>query len=385
MRNVIILILAVLFMSSFRNANHPVVKRSGADPDSILPVRGFCIGAPGADHVDEFVKFISEELAPRKVNTLVLRIDYNYQFERHPELSAKNGLTKADVKKMLKVCRDNHINLIPMVNMLGHQSWASNCGTLLRVYPQFDETPWVAFPEKYKWPNADNLYCKSYCPLHPDVHKVVFDVMDELCDAFESNAFHAGMDEVFYIGESKCPRCGGRDKAELFGGEVTLIRNHLAEKGRKLWIWGDRLLDGKSTGMGEWEASYNNTYRAIDLIPKDVVICDWHYDRPDKTPVYFAMKGLQIITCPWRKPQMGTQQLNDMLEFRKDATPEMRDRYYGMMQTVWSGAEDFLDEYYGRKKADAEPTSKKHGNPEETTTNCFKTLFAGIDKAVAEK
>ena len=104
------------------------------------------------------------------------------------------------------------------------------------------------------------------------------------------------MDEVFYIGDDKCPRCAGRDKAELYAGEVTLIRNHLALKNRQLWIWGDRLLDGKTTGFGMWEASMNNTGRAIDLIPKDVVVCDWHYDRADKSAVYFAMKGFRVIT-----------------------------------------------------------------------------------------
>ena len=52
--------------------------------------------------------------------------------------------------------------------------------------------------------------------------------------------------EVFYIGEEECPRCSGHDPAELFAGEVWRIRNHLAEKQRKLWIWGDRLLDGKT-------------------------------------------------------------------------------------------------------------------------------------------
>ena len=55
--------------------------------DSLLPVRGFCIGAPSPKEVDRFVKFIDEELAPRKVNTLILRIDYNYQYKSHPELA----------------------------------------------------------------------------------------------------------------------------------------------------------------------------------------------------------------------------------------------------------------------------------------------------------
>ncbi len=48
--------------------------------DSLLPVRGFCIGAPAPNDLDRFIKFIDEELAPRKVNTLILRIDYNYQY-----------------------------------------------------------------------------------------------------------------------------------------------------------------------------------------------------------------------------------------------------------------------------------------------------------------
>lgn len=360
MKNVLILLL--LF------ATHSF---AATPPDSVLPVRGFCIGAPRAAALNDFIKFIKEELAPRQVNTLILRVDYNYQYESHPELRDSIALSKQDVKKLVAVCKQNHIRLIPQVNLLGHQSWAGTTHNLLKVYPQFDETPWVKMPVKYEWPNPDKLYCKSYCPLHPEVHKVVFDVMDEICDVFESTSFHAGMDEVFYLGEDKCPRCGGRDKAELFAGELTTLRNHLAGKGRKLWMWGDRLLDGKTTGLGEWEASFNNTYRAIDMIPKDVVVCDWHYDRPDKTPVYFAMKGLQVITCPWRKPDFARQQLKDMIQFRESATTEMKDRYQGMMQTVWSGAEDFMNEYYGRKKMK---------DTMQTASRCFRTLYSDINK-----
>ena len=113
---------------------------------------------------------------------------------------------------MVNACKKNNIRIIPQINLLGHQSWANHTGKLLKTYPQFDETPGVKMPEKYVWPNADNLYCKSYCPLHPELHPILFAVIDELCDAFESDAFHAGMDEVFYIGHASCPRCGGRDR-----------------------------------------------------------------------------------------------------------------------------------------------------------------------------
>ncbi len=328
------------------------------------PVRGLCIAAPMPDGVENFVRFISDELAPKGLNTLILRVDYNYRFKSHPELVGSNPLSKQDVKRLVKVCRSNHIRLIPQINLLGHQSWSTKVGKLLEVYPEFDETPQVKFPKKYVWPNSDGLYCKSYCPLHPDVHKVVFDVVDELMDVFKTDAFHAGMDEVFYIGDDKCPRCGGKDKAELFAGEVSLIAWHLKEKNRELWIWGDRLIDGKTTGIGMWEASMNNTHRAIDLIPREVVICDWHYEKAHPTAAFFAAKGFRVLTCPWRQTDVALEQEKLLRIFISNSSKEMKPRYLGMLQTVWGSAAGFMNSYLGKSdqgKADA-------------SADCFKKL-----------
>ncbi len=341
-----------------------------------FPVRGFCIQVPYSSDMKTFFRFIEQELVPRKVNTLILRIDYNYQYKSHPELRDSGALSESDMKKLVAFCKKNNIRIIPQINMLGHQSWAGKVNKLLEKYPQFDETPGVKMPEKYEWPNADGLYCKSYCPLNPDVHKVLFDLIDEICTVCKTDAFHAGMDEVFYIGHDSCTRCAGHDKAELFAGEVWKLHNHLEEKGRQLWIWGDRLIDGKTTGMGMWEASYNSTYRAIDLIPKDVVICDWHYERPDQTPVYFAMKGFTVVTCPWRMADVAVQQAEDMARFRSTATPEMKERYAGMVQTVWSPAGDFLKHFY-----DESNTKTVEAN---TPENCFRVLFKRIKTLPAQ-
>jgi hypothetical protein len=49
-------------------------------------VRGFCIAAPSYNDLDNFIQFIDQELASRKVNLLIMRIDYNYQYTSHPEL-----------------------------------------------------------------------------------------------------------------------------------------------------------------------------------------------------------------------------------------------------------------------------------------------------------
>ena len=62
------------------------------DMDSLLPVRGFAIETPSVRDVDLFVRFIEEDLAPARVNLLILRVDWNYAYQSHPELQDEHPL-----------------------------------------------------------------------------------------------------------------------------------------------------------------------------------------------------------------------------------------------------------------------------------------------------
>ena len=106
------------------------------------------------------------------------------------------------------------------------------------------------------------------------------------------------------------------------------------------------------------------------MIPKDVMICDWHYERPDKTPVYFAMKGLSVVTCPWRNPESAVLQAQDMVRFREHSTPVMKERFMGIVQTIWAGTGQFLDSYYERRT----------DGRTDSSADCFKALFDEIEK-----
>ncbi len=362
------LIISAVFLSLSHNS-----ASAQTAADSLMPVRGFCIALPSPDRLDEFIEFIKNELAPRNVNTLVLRVEYKYKFRSHPELTDTLALSRRDIRRIVKVCRNNNIRVIPLIDLLGHQSGSKGPGMLLKVYPQFDETPVPKVKDTTKVIlNGFNM--KSYCPLHPDIHQVLFDVIDEICDVFKADAFHAGMDEIFDIANDKCPRCAGKDPAEILAGEIRTIRDHLAGEGRDMWMWGDRLIDGRNAGVGRWEGSYKNTYRAIDMIPKDVVICDWHYERPDQTYIYLAMKGLRVMTCPWRNPSSAIIQVKDMFRSRQYSPDILKQRYLGIMHTVWSGVGVFLDGYYGRSN------DEKSG--ENTPWQCFKSAFDEINRTL---
>ena len=298
-------------------------KSAGSPRDGTEPWRGVHIGIGSQKAVEQLTGVIGE-LAKLGVNVIVAEINYGYQYRSHPELRRSNASSAKQIKKLLGECRRHGVRLIPQFQCLGHQSWKKNTAPLLAKYPQFDETPG-------KYPNNEGIYCRSWCPLHPEVNKVVFALMDELIEVFEADALHVGMDEVFLVGEDDCPRCRGKDKAELFAKAVNDYYNHLVRKHKiEMLMWGDRLIDASKYSYGKWEASANNTARAIDMISKDIIICDWHYrlrEAYESVPM-FLEKGFRIWPASWRKPE-ATKAFVDY-SIRYDS-----DRMLGHLNTTW--------------------------------------------------
>src|SRR5882672_11573229 len=115
------------------------LKSAAQSTQDAFPIRGFCIAAPKPAELGRFTKFIHEELATRNINTLILRVDFNFQYESYPNLRDSIALTRAEVTKLVDACKQHHIRVIPQINLLGHQSWAGKIGGLLKAFPDFDE------------------------------------------------------------------------------------------------------------------------------------------------------------------------------------------------------------------------------------------------------
>lgn len=236
------------------------------------------------------------KFAAMGVNSVIVELNYNFEFRSHPELRDSQVVSWAKARELSQEARDHGIRLIPQFNCLGHQSWSKKTFPLLVKYPQFDETP-GQFPE-----NKD-IYCRSWCPQNPEVNPVVFALIDEIIDAFAADAFHVGMDEVFLLASEHCPRCRGGDPAKLFAKAVNDLHKHLVgDRQVEMMLWGDRLLDAGSLGYSEWEASKNGTAPAADLVPKDLVVCDWHYGKQTNYPSvpFLINKGFRVWPAGWQ-------------------------------------------------------------------------------------
>lgn len=302
--------------------------------------KGIVLTAPLTEEVDNVVKFIDEYLAPNGCNMIAMQIRYRYQFKKHPECMGYDPLSYEDVKKIVAVCKKNGIRLIPKMNLHGHQSGLPNTPTdgilhghhekindirdgLLRAYPDLDEQP-----------NEPAYYSRSICLTNPLVKIILFDLIDELLEVFEADAMHIGCDEVLNIG--LCPECRKYSNAKLFGDWITAVHDHLASRGARMLLWGDRFLSSAETGYQEYESSANGTDPAIDTVPKDILVCDWHYEvQPGGYPSVekYHEKGFEMLISPWRVRENTDN-------FIKYAVEHDKGHIAGILLTTWCGSGD---------------------------------------------
>jgi len=268
------------------------------------------------------------KLATMGLNVLVLEVNCNFAYKSHPELrQGRDPITRDGASKIAALCKRQGIRLIPEFQSLGHQSWKANTFPLLKNYPQLDLTP-GAFPQNKE------IYCREWDPLNPEVNKIVFPLLDELLDAFGSDALHVGMDEVFLIGSDKSPSTKGKGPAQVFAKAVNDLHEHLVkERHVEMLMWGDRLFDAKKYHWGEWEASKVGTAGAVDLIAKDIIICPWHYEKKDAYPSIPMLldKGFRVLPASWRKLDASKAFIQYSQQFD---SPKL----LGHLFTTWGGA-----------------------------------------------
>ena len=302
--------------------------------------KGIVLTSPLTDEIEDVIKLIDEYLAPCGFNLIFLQVRYRYQFKKHPEVWGYDPLSLDDIKRLLSVCRKNGIRLVPKMNLIGHQSGFPNEPTdgilhghntkecdipdgLLRAYPGFDE----------QGDEKEINYARSICLSNRAAKAVVFELVDELMEAFEADSIHIGCDEAFNVGI--CPACSKKPKAELISSWINSINDHVRAKGGTVYMWGDRLLSTAETGYDEWEASKNGTEQARELLSRDITVCDWHYGKYEeyRSVEILGNAGFEIMVSPWRD-------ISNAKRFLDYAVKHDKGHIKGLLVTTWCASGD---------------------------------------------
>ena len=263
-------------------------------------------------------------LAAAGVNTVVIEVNYSFEFHSHPELRQKNFIRAKTAHALATAAKRSGIRLIPQFNCLGHQSFGGKLEPLLKRYPEFSESSLLTLTDT-------NIYCREWCPQAPNLNEIIFSLLDEMVDGFEADAIHVGLDEVYLLGASDCPRCAGKNPGELFAAQVNALHTHLVrQKKLQMLMWADRVIGTKFQGWSKYDNLHNDTSSCVDLIPRDIVMCDWHYEWKRTYPsiAYLAAKGFPVWPSGFL-PLKAAQQLSEF-------SLTQRTNVVGYLATTWN-------------------------------------------------
>ena len=153
--------------------------------------------------------------------------------------------TQEQIKEVIAYAADQHITIIPEIDLPGHMQAA------LHAYPELGCTggPYEVWTQ---WGVSDNVLCAG----NDDVLKFIEDVFAEIVELFPSEYIHVGGDECPKTRWKECPKCQARIKALGIKGDSkhtaeeylqSFIINHaekfLNSKGRQMIGW-DETLEG---------------------------------------------------------------------------------------------------------------------------------------------
>lgn len=268
---------------------------------------------PGKGALAFHRKLIENIFARFKINHVVLECEFA-QWQTNPKLWTDISVPKDDLREYAKIARANFVEPIPLVQSLGHVEWMFKNG-------QNRDLP------------EDPRACWAYDATNPATYDFIEKIYDELIDVFHPAVVHIGHDEVVDRGEYPYREESKKSSvAELFAMDVKKLDGYFRPKGIRMMLWGDMLLTkDQSSDPAANAPDAAQAKQMRDAIPKDAIICDWHYQPVDpaayKSLAVFKEAGLQTIASTWYNP----------INIASFAQGEQQIGALGLLQTTWAG------------------------------------------------
>ncbi|MGW7053773.1 beta-N-acetylhexosaminidase [Streptomyces sp. NPDC054887] len=146
------------------------------------PQRGVMLDTARKHFTADWIEDTVREMGDLKLNQLGLHFSddqgFRIESDSHPEIVSQQHLTKAEVRRIVKLAESRHITVIPEIDSPGH------LGAVMRAHPdlQLHDSRGVATP------GAVDI-------ADPKSARIVDDLLSEYADVFPGRYVHLGGDE----------------------------------------------------------------------------------------------------------------------------------------------------------------------------------------------
>lgn len=203
-------------------------------------------------------------------NGIVLEYENRIDWKTFPGI-AKKPFTSDELNKILNRCRQEKMEVIPLIQTLGHLEW------LLKN-------------EKYRQFRENNSV-SELCPSNPEIYELLCQWIDEILQLHPGCRFiHIGGDEPFHL--ASCPKCRKRcendpkGKLAIYLEHISKICNFVLSRGIRPIIWADPFARSGKESL-------------TAFLPDNVILAKWRYSgKVDGKPIRKILEtGHDVIGC----------------------------------------------------------------------------------------
>jgi len=269
-----------------------------------------------------YVKRFIRDLSRYKINMLVWEWEDKFAYKSHPEIGAPGAFTMEEMREFTRYAREYHIELVPLVQGLGHVSY-------ILKWPQYRGLREVADSD---W---------EFCPLKEGTYELLFDLWDEAIKATpESKYIHIGSDETFELGH--CIECQAKVQEIGKSGLYHLFANKAAKhlkRSRKVMLW--------ERPMG-WEMN-SSPIKGVKPNNNLILTESYSYATPDfrytkearsmgfEVFMYDPNPGIEPLFLPYHFKKRGGKRVSGSLKNSYDflSSGSKSKVFDGMINTSW--------------------------------------------------
>lgn len=313
----------------------------------------------------DFIRGFIDFIAANGYNTLVLYLEGRVRTPSFPYPAARESYSLEEMAAVVAHAKGRAIDVIPVVSTLGHAE-------MFLKFPAMQHLAELRGGRHGRFSKHRNVFCPSL----PETYEFLERYLTEFAAVFPSEYFHAGCDEAWDIG--CCELC--RERAAGAEQEWGVFARHLNT------VHG--IVSGKlKKRMLIWDDLFEPYPAALRAIPRDIVMCDWHYDynidvprghflnrcHEDTHPLYDQL-GIDYLAAP------SDSYLNNIKSLSAYAA---RHHPLGGLLTTWEKQGQFMPQTYPLIAFAGRLWNGKLDNPDGTWAEAVAAVFGVSDPAFA--